>query len=152
MQLTKDFSLEALIKSDTATRKGINNTPNEEQINNLKKLCISVLQPLQDALGHKLTINSGFRSPELNKAIGGSGTSQHCKGMACDIESPKISNKELFAKILDLNVPFDQLIYEFGNWIHVSFNEGKNREQKLIAKIINGKTQYLPYTNPNSLT
>jgi hypothetical protein len=111
-------------------------------------LCENVLQPLRDKYGKSINITSGYRSPKLNKAIGGSSTSQHCFGQAADIQV----DKKDYLKVWEIlkTLPFDQIIWEFGNesapdWIHVSFVQGKNRGQKLKAvKNIFGKTQYLP--------
>jgi hypothetical protein len=111
-------------------------------------LCENVLQPLRDKYGKSINITSGYRSPKLNKAIGGSSTSQHCYGQAADIQV----DKKDYLKVWEIlkTLPFDQIIFEFGtesapDWIHVSFVQGKNRGQKLKAvKNIIGKTEYLP--------
>ena len=97
MQLTKNFTLEELVHSDTANAKGIDNTPTQEIIDNLKELAENVLQPIRDKWGKPLTVNSGYRCKELNKAVGGVSTSQHQKGKAADIEAgTNEDNKELF--------------------------------------------------------
>ena len=149
MQLSKNFSLAEMTKSVTAKRLGIDNTPNEQQIEYLRELCANVLQPLRDELG-PILITSGLRVPELNKAVGGSGTSQHCalNGAAADIDMDA-KNTEVFNYIKD-NLVFDQLIWEFGSkecpdWVHVSYNYGKNRGQILRAVKQNGKTKYVNY-------
>jgi zinc D-Ala-D-Ala carboxypeptidase len=149
MQLSKNFSLAEMTKSVTAKRLGIDNTPNEQQIEYLRELCANVLQPLRDELG-PILITSGLRVPELNKAVGGSGTSQHCalNGAAADIDMDA-KNTEVFNYIKD-NLVFDQLIWEFGSkecpdWVHVSYHYGKNRGQILRAVKQNGKTKYLNY-------
>ncbi len=139
MKLTNNFSLQELLKSQTALRKGIDNKPaNPGVITNLQVLCEKVLQPVRDHFGKPVVINSGYRSPKLNKAIGGSNKSQHTKGEAADIEIPGLSNKEL-AEYIEDNLPFDQLILEFYNgvdpnsgWVHVSYvNDSDNRKQTL---------------------
>ena len=151
MQLSKNFSLAEMTKSVTAKRLGIDNTPNEQQIEYLRELCTNVLQPLRDELG-PILITSGLRVPELNKAVGGSGTSQHCalNGAAADIDMDA-KNTEVFNYIKD-NLEFDQLIAEGSNgkgdllWVHVGYRKEENRNQILIAVFKNGKATYLPYT------
>ena len=139
MKLTNNFSLQELLKSQTALRKGIDNKPADPSvITNLQVLCEKVLQPVRDHFGKPVVINSGYRSPKLNKAIGGSNKSQHTKGEAADIEIPGLSNKEL-AEYIEDNLPFDQLILVFYNgvdpnsgWVHVSYvNDSDNRKQTL---------------------
>lgn len=150
MQLSKNFSLSELTKSQEAVRKGIDNAPSTEVINNLKKLVLNVLQPLRNDLGTVVSISSGYRSPALNKAIGGSPTSDHCKGMAADIEVPSMSNLDLF-KLIKSKYKFTQLILEFytegdpsSGWVHVSYDESNLKCQCLKAVKQNGKTIYLP--------
>lgn len=146
MKLSKNFTLGEMIQSQTAIRKGVDNTPNGDQILNLIDLCENVLQPLRDHIG-AIYISSGFRSQKLNVAIGGSTTSQHCalNGAAADIDMGE-KNREIFEYIKN-ELPFDQLIWEFGNdecpsWVHVSYKEGKNRKQILKAVKENGRTKY----------
>lgn len=146
MKLSKNFWLSEFLTSQTATRKGIENTPDESQGNSLKLLCENILQPLRDWYKHPIRINSGFRSTELNKAIGGSKTSQHCKGQAADIDTV-LHNAELF-NYIRLHLDFDQLIWEFGDdnapaWVHVSYKGTKNRNEVLKAVKENGKTKYV---------
>lgn len=147
MRLSKNFTLQEMVHSYTAVKKGLLNEPNEAQIENLRILCENVLQPLRDALG-PIHISSGFRSVELNTAIGGSSSSQHCalKGAASDIDMGK-RNAEVFNYIKE-NLEWDQLIWEFGtdenpSWVHVSYNEGHNRKQILKAVKQAGRTKYL---------
>lgn len=151
MKLSENFTLAELTKSSTAKRLGIDNTPNPEQLENLVELCHKVLQPLRDAIG-PIRISSGLRVPELNKAIGGSTTSQHCaiNGAAADIDIE--DNKKVFDYIKN-NLQFDQLIAEGVddngnmNWVHVSYHYGHNRKQVLIAIFEKGKkTKYVPYS------
>jgi zinc D-Ala-D-Ala carboxypeptidase len=143
MKLTNNFSLQELTSSETAVRRGINNTPSPEVILNLKALCENVLQPLRDWYGKPITITSGYRSPELNKAIKGAKNSDHMRGQAVDFVLPK----EDYARVFDWlrkNVIFDQIIDEFGfSWIHISFNTKSNRKQALKAVKQNGKTTYI---------
>jgi len=151
MNLSANFSLKELTKSDTATRLGIDNTPDDETIDNLKMLCEKVLQPVRDHFGKSVIINSGYRSPELNSspAVGGSKTSDHCKGMAADIEIAGIPNAELAKWIMD-NLEYSQLILEFytrgisdSGWVHVSYDPNNLKKQELTAVKVAGKTQYL---------
>ena len=149
MNLSKNFTLGEMIQSQTAIRKNIDNTPNGNQILNLIDLCENVLQPLRDYFG-PIHISSGFRSQKLNTAIGGSTTSQHCalNGAAADIDMGE--KKRKIFDWLKMNVQFDQLIWEFGDdecpsWVHISYREGKNRNQILKATKVNGKTKYLPF-------
>lgn len=147
MNLTNNFSLIELTSSETAVRNGIKNNPNEQQIAALKLLCEKVMQPLRDWYGKPINITSGYRSPALNKAIGGSTTSQHSKGEAIDFTVPKEDYKKVWDFLRSLE--FDQIIWEFGNsnapdWIHVSYSAKNNRKQALKAVKTNGKTQYLP--------
>ena len=150
MHLTKNFTLEELTKSETALRFGMDNTPNDEQLANMVALCECVLQPIRDHFGKGVKVNSGFRDPEVNAKVGGSKTSDHCKGMAADIEIPGIANAELAKWIVD-NLEFRQTILEFytpgipdSGWVHVSYNPGDNKKQVLTATKQNGKTAYLP--------
>jgi hypothetical protein len=149
MNLSPNFSLKELTKSDTATRLGIDNTPNEETIDNLKTLCDKVLQPVREHFGKSVTINSGYRSPESNAAVGGSKTSDHCKGQAADIEIDGVPNPELAQWIMD-NLEYTQLILEFytqgipdSGWVHVSYDPNNLKKQELTAVKVAGKTQYL---------
>ena len=150
MKLTANFSLNELTKSQTAERKGIDNTPSTEHQENLKKLCENVLQPVRDHFEQVVSVSSGYRSPELCTAIGSKTTSQHAKGEAADFEIFGVSNKTL-ADYIDSELHYDQLILEYWNesdpnsgWVHCSFSEGNNRKQYLRAYKENGKTKYEP--------
>jgi hypothetical protein len=150
MNLSTNFSLHELTKSETALRMGFDNTPDEETTENLRLLCEKVLQPVRDHYGKGVKVNSGYRSPESNSAVGGSKTSDHCKGMAADIEIPGVANADLAQWIMD-NLDYTQLILEFytpgipdSGWVHVSFNPADLRKQELTATKVAGKTQYLP--------
>lgn len=149
MNLSKNFTLTEFTKSQTALRMGIDNTPNDEHLESAKKLFVNVVQPVREEFGPTM-INSGYRGPELNKAIGGSERSQHCKGEAVDIEVPGVSNYDV-AKYIRDNLDFDQLILEFytpgipdSGWVHVSYKEEGNRKQVLTALKEDGKTVYKP--------
>ena len=139
MRLSKNFTLSELTKSQSAERLNLDNTPNAETIDNLRFLCDHILQPIRNALG-PLVVSSGYRSHALNRAIGGSATSQHMLGLAADIECPGMDNQKL-AEWIYKNIPiWDQLILEFytpgqpqSGWVHVSINpQGVNRKQSLI--------------------
>ena len=140
MQLSKHFSLKEMTKSGTAARLGLDNTPNEEQIENLKALCENILEPLRDYYESRpIMVSSGFRSEKLSEAIGSSSRSQHCKGEAVDFEIPGFDNKQVAAHIKN-NFLYDQLISEYyeegiadSGWIHVAYKrDGSNRKQSLI--------------------
>lgn len=128
------FTIRELTKSETAKRKKINNTPTNQQTINLVALVDNILDPLREAYGKPIIVTSGFRCRELNKLLGGSKNSQHCLGQAADIRTVEDTieeNKKLFDLIIQLNLPFDQLINEYNyNWIHVSYST-KNRKQIL---------------------
>ena len=153
MRLSQNFTLAEMIKSQTAERKGINNNPNEDNIENLQRLCEHILQPVREHYGKVVSVSSGFRSPELCVAIGSSVNSQHASGQAADFEIYGIANAELAKYIID-TLDFDQLILEFHNpeepnsgWIHCSYkNKEENRKQVLRAyRNDDGKTVYEPY-------
>ena len=148
MRLTENFSLNELTKSQTAERKGINNTPSTEHQENLKSLCTSILQPIRDHFSRVVSVSSGYRSVELCVAIGSSTGSQHAKGQAADFEIFGISNKEL-ADYINENLDYDQLILEYwkesdpnSGWVHCSFSLNGNRKQYLKAYKENGSTKY----------
>jgi uncharacterized protein YcbK (DUF882 family) len=138
MKLGKYFSLAELTRSQTALRRGIDNKPNKEQIQNLEDLVFHVLDPIRTHFRLPVNVNSGFRCLELNEAVGSKSTSQHTQGKAADIEIPTKDNLEL-AKWISENMDFDQLILEFhtvgeprSGWVHVSWEgKGKNRRQVL---------------------
>lgn len=149
MNLSANFTLKELTKSDTATRLGLDNTPDEATIENIKLLCQEVLQPIRDHFGKSVTVNSCFRSPESNAAVGGSKTSDHCLGRAADIEIDGIPNPELAQWIMD-NLDYTQLILEFytqgqpnSGWVHVSYDPNNLKNQELTAVKVAGKTTYL---------
>ena len=149
MRLSKNFTLQEYTKSQTATRKGLDNTPGEEHLAKAKSLFEKVVQPVRDKFG-VTTINSGYRGPALNEAVGGSSRSQHCKGEAVDIECPGTSNYTV-AKFIEDTLEYDQLILECytpgipdSGWVHVSYIGEGNRKQSLTAMKENGKTVYKP--------
>lgn len=148
MRLSENFTLAEYTKSQTASRKGIDNTPGEEHLAAAKELFENVVQKVRDHFGPTV-ITSGYRSPALNEAIGGSATSQHSKGEAADLEVPGVATAEVVQWISD-NLDYDQLILEFytpgetnSGWVHVSYKaDGSNRNQDLTAAKVNGKTEY----------
>jgi len=147
--ISKHVSYKEGVYSNTATRRGIDNTPNDEQLNNMELVANEIFEPLRDWVGGPIKINSFFRSPDLNTAIGGSSKSQHCKGQAIDIDDVfnRATNAEMYHFIKD-NLDFDQIIWEFGNddnpdWVHVSYvSEDDNRRRCLKAYKENKKTKY----------
>ena len=150
MNLTANFSLHELTKSETALRMGLDNTPGPVETEYLKILAERVLQPVRDHYGKGVKVNSGYRSPESNAAVGGSRTSDHCKGQAADIEIPGVPNAELAQWIMD-NLEYTQLILEFytpgipdSGWVHVSYDPDNLKKQELTAMKVAGKTQYVP--------
>ena len=152
MKLSPHLDLSEVIRSDSAKRNGISNMPTEEHIANFMLLAEKIFEPIREHFGVPIRISSGYRSKELNAKIGGSATSQHCKGQAVDLDQDGstngVSNADVFNYIKD-NLPFDQLIWEFGNednpdWVHVSYVPN-GRKQILKAFKMNGTTKYFPY-------
>jgi hypothetical protein len=150
MKLTENFTLSEMVKSETALRQGLDNTPGATEIANLKLLAEKVLQPIRDHYKKGIKVNSGFRHPNVNAAVGGSRTSDHCKGQAADIEIPGVANADLAEYIKD-NFKFTQLILEFytpgvpdSGWVHVSYDPGNLKCQVMTAYKKNGKTVYEP--------
>ena len=148
MKLSKNFSLLELTKSQTAERKGIDNTPSPTHRDNLKSLCTRILQPIRDHFNRVVSVSSGYRSEALCLAIGSKISSQHAKGQAADFEIYGLSNGEL-AEWIRENLDYDQLILEFwtpenpnNGWIHCSYNSEGNRKEYLRAYKNEGKTKY----------
>jgi hypothetical protein len=154
MKLSEHLDLSEVTKSDMAKRKGISNEPTPEHLENFKKLAENIFEPIRKHFNQPIFISSGYRSKELNTAIGGSLTSQHCSGEAIDIDmdgrSNTVTNKAVFDYIKG-NLNFDQLIWEFGtdsnpDWVHVSYEStGRQRKQVLKAVRVNGNTTYKPF-------
>ena len=146
MRLSKNFVLSEVTRSNTAKRLGIDNAPKNDHLKSMQRIISELAQPMRDALG-PIRITSGYRSPELNRAIGGSNKSQHCKGQALDLQFWKdgqMCNKEIYDWVLKSDIEFDQMINEFDYaWIHISLKEKKNRKQVLEAyKDDDGDTAY----------
>jgi hypothetical protein len=151
MKLSAHFDLAEFTRSESAKRHGVSNDPTPEHLANIKVLCEKVLEPIRIKFG-PINISSGYRSKTLNHFIGGALSSQHCEGKAADIDMDDMTsatNVEIFNYIKD-NLEFDQLIWEMGDnnkpdWVHVSYNAGKNRKQVLRAMKSNGRTVYALY-------
>jgi|TARA_B100000035_G_C20833281_1_gene479669 hypothetical protein len=149
MKISKHVSYKEGVRSNTATRRGIDNTPTDDHLHFMEIIAHEIFEPLREWVGGPIKINSFYRSPDLNTAIGGSATSQHCKGQAMDIDDTfgHKTNAEMFEWIRE-NLDFDQMIWEFGNdnnpdWVHVSYvSEAKNRNRCLKAYKEKGKTKY----------
>ena len=149
MSISKHISYKEGVYSRTAMRRSIKNNPNAEQMENMISIAEEVFEPLRMWVGGPIKINSFFRSPELNKAIGGSGKSQHCHGQAIDLDDTfgRATNAEMY-KFIKENLDFDQIIWEFGDdtnpdWVHVSYvSPEQNRNRCLKAYKENGKTNY----------
>jgi len=148
-RISEHVSLKEGIKSHTATRLGINNTPSDLDLINMKTIAEKVFEPLRKFVGGPISINSFYRSPKLNSAIGGSTSSQHCKGCALDIDDTygHKTNAEMF-EYIKCNLDYDQMIWEFGDdtnpdWVHISYvSEDANRRRLLKATKVKSKTNY----------
>ena len=154
-KISKHVSYKEGVRSRTADRRGLDNTPNESQLKCMKEIAEGLFEPLREWVGGPIKINSFFRGEPVNTAIGGSKYSQHMKGQAIDIDDTfgHKTNAEMYHYIKD-NLDFDQLIWEFGddknpNWIHVSYvTHRENRKKLTIAKKVNGKTKYIHEAHP----
>lgn len=144
MNISQNFTLEELLRSETASRKNVSEqwTPSDAVKDNLKKLCDNVLEPLRSFVGKPLIITSGYRCKRVNKLVGCSPTSQHTEGKAADFHVSGMTVESLFKFIINLDLEFDQIIQEFDAWVHISFNAGKNRNEILRATKKGGKTVY----------
>lgn len=140
-QLSANFNLSEFLKTST----GLDNTPSEQEIENLRLLCVNILQPVREKLGIPITVTSGYRSPAVNKAVGGSATSYHSKGMAADLKCN--DSKKLFNELRSHGL-FAELIYEFGDdnqpqWVHVAYDKNNTSGTKVLrARKVNGRTVY----------
>ena len=154
-KISKHVSYKEGVRSRTADRRGLDNTPNESQLKCMKDITKGLFEPLREWVGGPIKINSFFRGEPVNTAIGGSKYSQHMKGQAMDIDDTfgHKTNAEMYHYIKD-NLDFDQLIWEFGddknpNWVHVSYvTHRENRKKLTIAKKVNGKTKYIHEAHP----
>lgn len=152
VKLSPHFSLAELTRSEAATRGGFDNTPPPEAVAALRALCEHVLEPLRVAVGKPLRINSGYRGPDANKAVGGAASSDHCFGRAADVEIDGFDNKALAQKIVDMGLPFKQLILEFyvpgdpnSGWVHVAYDAAAKTPKREVLRAVRegGKTAYL---------
>ncbi len=141
MQLSKNFSLTELVASQVATRKGIDNTPAPAIVANLTRLAV-LLEQMRALVGAPISISSGYRSPALNKAVGGAANSAHVLGLAADVSTAKLTSKALAMLIRQSDIAFDQLIYE-GSWVHIALSAGAPRRQVLTAKFAGGGVSYV---------
>lgn len=133
-KLTEHFSLEEMTFSETAVRHGLDNRPDARSIRNLTARCKELLEPIRELAGGPINLTYGYRSPSMNSVVGGSLNSQHMAGEAADINCPLLNPRALFERIRNSDVNFDQLIKEFGSWVHVSFVSGRrNLHGALLA-------------------
>jgi hypothetical protein len=144
MQLSEHFELAEFLVSETAARRGITNEPTPEVIDNLRRLCQLVLEPLRVKLAHPVVITSGYRSLALNRTVGGSPTSHHMQGRAADLIVPGMTPLAVCQAANQLKLPCVQIIHEFGRWAHLSVAATNERTQLLTAKLAQGKTVYEP--------
>ena len=155
MNLSRFFTLAEMIHSNTAKAEGIDNQPAPEGVEFLRRLCTEVLDPLREAVGMSIKVNSGYRGPALNKRLKGATKSQHLEGQAADIEAPGLAVLALFKKAIELRLPFDQIIYEVkgpSKWVHLSHNPVGNRGEILLAKFdAAGKVSYSAITAQQAL-
>lgn len=143
MQLTSHFALEEMTISQTASRYGIDNTPSPEIVSCLKRVCLT-LEQVRAMIGVPIIVSSGYRCPALNRAVGGAKNSAHVLGMAADINAAHYTPRQLAQRIIDSPISFDQLILEFGAWVHLGLAEGGMRREILTAKREGGRTVYVP--------
>lgn len=145
MMLSEHFSLEELIRSDEALRLDVRNVPDDIEVDNLRRLCREILEPLRAAIGLPIRVTSGYRCQLLNTVVGGSQTSAHCDGRAADIKVEGMTPRQVCERIVALGLPFDQVIHEFGAWCHVgiAYAGAAPRGQTLTAVKAAGRTQYL---------
>ena len=153
MKLTQNFTLAEMTASDRAKANNIPNEPNGEQIEALTLLCLKTLEPVRELVGKPIIVTSGYRSPALNKLVGGSKTSQHLKGEAADIKVEGLTTQQLFETIVNSGVRFDQIIQEFGQWVHISFSKSRERRSMIYAlRDKNGRVYYKKYLAPSPIT
>ena len=147
MKLSENFSLAEMIRSQSAIKHKIDNTPSEDHLENLKRLCEEVLEPIRELINQPMRVTSGYRSPALNKIVGGSKTSQHSQGLACDFVVDGADLLAIAKLIAESEIPYDQLIAEDFDgtnirWIHVSGGVDKTRRQILTMSKVKGKAHY----------
>jgi hypothetical protein len=135
MNLSPSFTLEEMTSSQTAERHGIDNTPDNDVLMNLRRLAL-FLEDVRTAVGMPLRISSGYRSPEVNQKVGGKSTSQHCRGVAADIKVKGMTPDQVVRAIIKAGLPYDQVIREFDSWTHVSISNTKDEKPRKMALII----------------
>jgi len=135
MNLSPSFTLEEMTASQTAERHGIDNTPDNDVLMNLRRLAL-FLEDVRTAVGMPLRISSGYRSPEVNQKVGGKSTSQHCKGVAADLKVKGMTPDQVVKAIIKAKLPYDQVIREFDSWTHVSISNTKDEKPRGMALII----------------
>jgi hypothetical protein len=147
MNLSEHFTLGELTSSDHAKRHGIDNTPTPEIIENLKRLCVDVLEPMRALLGSAVYPTSGYRSPLVNLGIGGSSTSQHMRGEAADFHVHGYTDEDVARAVMTSAVPFDQLILEFppDGWVHISCSHHPRHQVLIATRGRDGRTSYSPW-------
>ena len=149
MFLSKYFTLKEMSRSGTALRLGIDNTPPPEIIQNLRTFAKGLLDPIRTLAQSPIHVTNAYRSPLVNQRVGGANNSQHTRGFAADIYSHVLSQNQLFRLIRDSELPYDQLIDEFGEWVHVSYSPVMPRREVLVAKRVKGKTIYTRWVGPS---
>jgi len=142
MMLSDHFSYNEFVRSNTATRRGIENIPDQAVIERAFVFCRSVLEPVRELFGRPIYISSGYRCEELNTLIGGSPTSQHMRGEAADFEVEGVSVPDVFWRILTSDILFDQLINEYGEWIHISYSTNPRRQALVALRNAEGETEF----------
>ena len=150
MTLTEHFTLAEMTVSQAAARTGTPNLPDSQKVQNLKRLCVELLEPIREIVGSPVTVTSGYRSPQVNALVGGSLSSAHLKGFAADINAYRFGSARKLATVLveqlkERGIAFDQLILEFDQWVHIGLfgPAGQQRGHVLTAKKMGGKTHYL---------
>jgi len=143
-QLSRHFTLAELTASQIAARRGLDNTPGDAEANQLRRLCALILEPLRVALDRPVVVTSGYRSREVNALVGGAKNSHHLSGRAADIQVPGMTPIEVCRAIAEAELPFDQLIHEFGDWCHVSvaLDQQDPPRTLLTARVVDGRVEY----------
>lgn len=142
MQLTEHFTLAEMTVSETAARRGINNTPGPAALENLKRTC-AVLEQVRSLVGGPIVVTSGYRGPEVNAAVGGSKTSAHMTGRAADMNRPGLTPRQLAEKIVASKIAFDQIILEFDSWVHIGIAEAGKTPRRQVLTINNSTGGYV---------
>jgi len=151
MKLSPHFTLEELTISQYAARNGVDNTPSEAILANLRRLCADYLEPLRLAVASPIVISSGYRSPQVNKAVGGSGGSAHMYGLAADLTVPGMPVRKVCQQIVALRLPFDQIIDEFGAWVHIAIAPKNTKPRGHMLEARRSQSRGVIYT-PTSFT